>query len=109
MENILETIPVNISTKLDIMEIVYIGANCSPEEISIYISLFKELCYVFGWSYKEMSGIDPSIVEHEIRMYLNVKHVQKKRHPVNLRKAETVKDEAEKMFKDSFIYSIYLI
>jgi hypothetical protein len=35
----------------------------------IYTELFKELCDVFAWSYEEMSGIDPRIVEHEIKTY----------------------------------------
>ena len=69
MENISPTIPINISVNPDVMESIYIGASCSPEEIAIYTALFKELCDVFAWSYEEMPGIDPSIVEHEIRTY----------------------------------------
>ena len=58
----------SLSTSLnpDVMENIHIGANCSPEEIAIYMALFKEFRYVFAWSYEEMPGIDPSIVEHEI-------------------------------------------
>ena len=55
---------------------IYIGVNCSPEEISIYTSLFKEFRDVFAWSYEEMPGIDPSIVEHEIRTYPDAKHAE---------------------------------
>ena len=66
MENISTTIPINISVKPDVRENIYIGANCSPEEIAIYTALFKEFRDVFSWSYEEIPGIDPSIVEHEI-------------------------------------------
>ena len=66
MENIYVTIPINIFANSNIVENVHIGANYSSEEIAIYISLFKEFCDVFSWSYKEMSVIDTSIVEHEI-------------------------------------------
>jgi hypothetical protein len=31
---------------------------------------------MFAWSYEEMLGIDPSIVEHEIKTYLNAKPVR---------------------------------
>ena len=48
------------------MENIYIGANYSPEEIAIYTAIFKKFHDVFAWSYEEMPGIDPSIVEHEI-------------------------------------------
>ena len=66
MENIFTTIPINISTNPNVMENVHISANCSPKEIAIYTTLFKEFHDVCSWSYEEMPGIDPSIVEHEI-------------------------------------------
>ena len=66
IENIFVTIPINVSINPDIVENVHIGANCSPEDIAIYTALFKEFHDMFSWSYEEMSGIDPSIVEHEI-------------------------------------------
>ena len=66
MANISVTIPINISANPDVIENVYIGANCSPEEIAIYIALFKEFRDVFSQSYEEILGIYPSIVEHEI-------------------------------------------
>ena len=66
MEKISTTIPINISAKPNTVENVHIGANCSPEEIAIYTTLFKEFRNVFALSYEEMPGIEPSIVEHEI-------------------------------------------
>ena len=69
MEKISVTIPINISVKPDVMENIYKGENCSPEEIAIYTSLFKKLRDIFSWSYEEMPGIDPYIVQDEIRTY----------------------------------------
>ena len=66
MENISATIPINISVNPNVVENVHIDANCSPEEIAIYTALFKQFCDIFSWSYEEMSGIDPSIFEHQI-------------------------------------------
>ena len=66
MENISTTIPINIYVNPNIVENVHIDANCSLEKIAIYITLFMEFRDVFSWSYEEMPGIDPSIVEHEI-------------------------------------------
>ena len=66
MANIFATIPIDISVNPDVVENIYIGANCSPEEIAIYTALLKEFRDIFSWSYEEMPGIDPSIVEHEI-------------------------------------------
>ena len=101
-------LPINISTNPNIVENVYIGANCSPEEIAIYTALFKEFHDVFSWSYEEMPGVDPSIVEHEIRTYPDAKPVQQKLRPVNSRKEAAVKVEVEKLLKAGFIYQIDL-
>jgi hypothetical protein len=75
METIAEKIPIDISRTSGIVDNIFVGADCSPEKIQIYTDLFKELCDVFAWSYKEILGIDPRIVEHEITTYPDVKSV----------------------------------
>ena len=55
-----------------------------------------------------MPGIDPSIVEHEIRTYPDAKPVWQKLRPVNSCKAVAMKAEVEKLLKDGFIYPIAL-
>ena len=75
MANLSPTIPINISRDHGKVENVYIGADCSPDEIKEYIELFKEFRNIFAWSYEEMLGIDPCIVEHEIKTYPNEKLV----------------------------------
>ena len=67
MANISSTIPINISCNLGTIENVYIGADCSQDEIREYTELFKEFRDIFAWSYDEMPGIDPRIIEHEIK------------------------------------------
>ena len=90
MEKNSATIPINISTKPNVVENVHISANFSVEEIAIYTALFKEFCDVFAQSYEDMPGIDPSIVEHEIRTYPDAKPVRQKLRLVNPCKAATV-------------------
>ena len=75
MANISLTIPINISRDLGRIENLYIGAECSHVEIQEYTELFKEFHDIFAWSYDEMPGIDPCIVEHEIKTYPNAKPV----------------------------------
>ena len=41
MENLSPTIPINISWIIGKVENVYIGVDCSPDEIKIYTKLFK--------------------------------------------------------------------
>ena len=55
-----------------------------------------------------MLGVEPRLVEHEINTYPNAKLVRQRLHAVNPRKAPTIKAEAEKLLKSSFIYLIPL-
>jgi hypothetical protein len=55
-----------------------------------------------------MSGIDPIIVKHEIKTYLNTKPVRKHLIVVNPRKAPTIKENIEKFLNVGFIYPIHL-
>jgi hypothetical protein len=108
MVTITETIPINICRNPGVMENVFVGADCSPEEIQIYTDLFKEFRDVFSWSYEEIPGIDPKIVEHEITTYPDAKPVRQKLRPVNPKKARAIKIEVEKLLKAGFIYPIHL-
>jgi hypothetical protein len=108
MATITETIPINISKTLGVVENVFVGANCSLREIQIYTDLFKEFCEVFAWSYEEMPGIDPKIVEHGITTYPYAKPISQNLRLVNPRKAATIKVEVEKLLKADFIYPIHL-
>jgi hypothetical protein len=108
MATIAETLPINISRTPDVVENVFVAADCSPEEIQIYTDLFKEFRDVFAWSYEEMPGIDPKIVEHEIITYPDAKPVRQKLRPVNPWKAAAIKAEVEKLLKAGFIYPIHL-
>jgi hypothetical protein len=66
LANISPTIKIDISIKPGIVEEMIIGAACTREEITAYKALFQEFRDIFTWSYTEMPGIDPSIVEHRI-------------------------------------------
>jgi hypothetical protein len=91
------------------MENINVGVNCLPKEVVSYIALFKELCDVFAWSYEEMTGIDPSIIVHEIKTYLGVKPVRQKLCLVHPKKTVAIKAKVEKLLKSSFIYPVPLI
>ena len=55
-----------------------------------------------------MPGIDPRIVEHEIKTYPNAKPIRQCLRVVNPRKAPTIKAKIEKLLKASFICLIPL-
>ena len=55
-----------------------------------------------------MPGINPRIVEHEIKTYPNAKPVRQRLHVVNPKKAPAIKAELEKLLNVGFIYPIPL-
>eukprot|EP00253_Pinus_taeda_P024659 PITA_24659 len=106
--NISRTIPIDISVKPRVIENIHIGASCMDKEIQTYKALFQEFRDVFAWSYKEMPGINPSIVVHEIKTYPDAKPVWQRLRQIHTRKAAAIKAEVEKLLKAGFIYPIPL-
>ena len=106
--NITQTNPIDISSKPNVIKHVHVGQNYSIDESEAYKALFKEFRDIFSWSYEEMSGINPSIMFHEIKTYPIAKHVRNKLRQVHPRKAATIKAKIEKLLKVGFIYPIPL-
>ena len=55
-----------------------------------------------------MPGIDPSIVEHGIKTYLDSRPIRQCLRSVNPRKAPVIKAEVEKLLNVGFIYLVPL-
>jgi hypothetical protein len=105
LRNILPSIPLDISIKPRMVENVHIGAS---DKIVTYTFIFKEFHDIFAWSYEEMSGIDPEIVIHEIKTYLDAKPIRQHLHLVHPRKEAAIRLEVEELLKASFIYLVAL-
>ena len=58
MVNFSPTIPINLFHVPCNVENVYIGADCSPDEIKEYTELFKYFHDIFACAYEEMPGSD---------------------------------------------------
>jgi hypothetical protein len=108
LNNISPIVPLDISTKLGVVENVHIGASCSTDEVCTYKALFQKFCDVFAWSYEEILGIDPNIFVHEIKVYLNAKPVRQRLCPIHPRKVAAINLEVEKLLKDGFVYPVAL-
>jgi hypothetical protein len=91
MGNISTTFTIDISIKEGVVENINLHANCTPDEVVSYTTLFKEFHDVFAWSYEEMPRINPSIIVHKIKTYPDTKPVWQKLHPVNPKKIATIK------------------
>jgi hypothetical protein len=106
LANISPTIKIDISIKPGVVEEIIIGAACTHEEITAYKSLFQEFRDIFAWSYTEMPGIDPSIVEHRIDTWPDITPVRQKQRPLHPAKASAIKAEVDKLRTAGFIYPI---
>ena len=48
---------------------IRIGSSVSPDERSRLIDLLRSYLDVFSWSYEDMLGLDPTIVQHHLSFY----------------------------------------
>ena len=67
------------------------------------IDLLKEFQDVVAWSYADMPGINPAIVQHHIPLLPNSKPVEQKLRWMRHDWALKVKEEVEKQFEAGFI------
>ena len=56
---------INLGTEDDPL-IVIISLNLTPEEEYALINLLKEYKDAFAWTYEDMLGLDPALVEHRL-------------------------------------------
>ena len=55
-----------------------IGSSLSPDERSRLIDLLRSYLDVFAWSYEDMPGLDPTIVQHHLPILPHARLVKKK-------------------------------
>ena len=66
---------INLGTEEEKQEIK-IGTTMSDDERRKLIALLHEFKEVFAWSYKDMPGLDPNIVVHQIPLMSGCKPVK---------------------------------
>jgi hypothetical protein len=66
---------VNIAPLEKEPKIIKMGTQLTDEEIVAYTKLFWEFREVLAWSYLDLKGIPPDIIEHRIHLLLDVKLV----------------------------------
>jgi hypothetical protein len=59
-------------------KILKIGAQCSHEEKERFMDLFREFKDVFSWSYEDICGFYPNIIQHVIIVKEGTKPVRLK-------------------------------
>jgi hypothetical protein len=93
-----ETISLNIGTPNSPTN-VKIGAQCSDEEKIKFSKLLGEFQVVFAWSYEDVRGFDPGLIQHAIPIKEGIKPVSKKQIPINPAMEATIRRDLENFLK----------
>ena len=68
---------INLGTENDPRNVI-ISLNLNVEEESALIQVLKEYKDTFAWTYKDMPGLDPALVEHRLPIKPGAKAVKQK-------------------------------
>ncbi|RVX21643.1 Retrovirus-related Pol polyprotein from transposon 17.6 [Vitis vinifera] len=79
-----------------------IGSDLSTDERDSLIQLLRAYLDVFAWSYEDMPGLDPSIVQHRLPLLPQTRPVKQKLRRLHPRWSLQVKKEIQKQLSVGF-------
>ena len=82
---------------------IRIGSSLSPDEMSKLIDMLRSYLDVFGWSYEDMPGLDPIIVQHHLPIFPYARPVKQKLRRLHPRWSLQVKEEIQKQLRVGFL------
>ena len=71
------------------------------------IHFLKKSIDVFAWSHEDMSGIDPSVITHNLNVYPSSKPIQQKKIVFAPERNNAIKEEVQKLTTTKFIEEVY--
>ncbi|RVW45301.1 Transposon Ty3-I Gag-Pol polyprotein [Vitis vinifera] len=80
-----------------------IGSDLSTDERDSLLQLLRSYLDVFAWSYEDMPGLDPSIVQHRLPLLPQARPVKQKLRQLHPRWSLQVKDEIQKQLSVGFL------
>ncbi|WKA08452.1 hypothetical protein VitviT2T_026174 [Vitis vinifera] len=80
-----------------------IGSDLSTDERDSLIQLLRSYLDVFAWSYEDMPGLDPSIVQHRLPLLPRARPVKQKLRRLHPRWSLQVKEEIQKQLSVGFL------
>jgi len=66
-------------------------------------ALLREFRNIFAWSYQDMPGLDPDIVQHKLPLKLECPPIKQKLKRMKPEVSLKIKDEVEKQFNAGFL------
>ena len=82
---------------------IRIGSSLSHDEKSRLIDLLRSYLDVFAWSYEDMPGLDPTIVQHHLPILPHARPVKQKLRRLHPRWSLQVKEEIQKKLSVGFL------
>jgi len=82
---------------------VKIGIGMTNEIQGQLCALLREFRDIFGWSYQDMPGLDPDIVQHKLPLKPECPPINQKLRRMKLEVSLKIKDEVEKQFNAGFL------
>ena len=82
---------------------IRIGSSLSPDERSGLIDLLRLYLDVFAWSYEDIPGLDPTIVQHHLSILPHARPVKQKLRSLHPRWSLQVKEEIKKQLSVGFL------
>ncbi|WJZ92665.1 hypothetical protein VitviT2T_011649 [Vitis vinifera] len=80
-----------------------IGSDLSTDERNSLIQLLRAYLDFFAWSYEDMPGLDPSIVQHRLPLLPHARPVKQKLRRLHPRWSLQVKEEIQKQLSVGFL------
>ena len=93
---------INLGTEEDKKEIK-IGASLDVSVKKRVIELIREYVDIFAWSYKDMPGLDPNVVEHRLPLKPECPPVKQKLRRSHPDMALKIKEEVRKQIDAGFL------
>ena len=82
---------------------IRIGSSLSHDERSRLIDLLRSYLDIFAWSYEDMPGLDPTIVQHHLPIMPHARPVKQKLRRLHPRWSLQVKEEIQKQLSVGFL------
>ena len=82
---------------------IRIGSSLSPYERSGLIDLLRSYLDVFAWSYEDMPGLDPTIVQHHLPILPHARPIKHKLRRLHPQWSLQVKEKIQKQLSVGFL------
>ena len=94
---------INLASEHEEPKIIKIGSQLTDEEVQQYKDLMLEFIDVFAWSYTDLKGMPPEIVQYTIPLFPDTKPIRQLQRRMNPRMQLIVKAELEQLLQAGFI------